>query len=77
MTPEKVGIDAATTALIGIEIVPVNISTWIHFFKDTFSSVKLCASNTHLFKKLKLYNSLKNTFELGVRSKLAMSPMVN
>lgn len=77
MTPEKIDTDVVTTALIGIGIVPVNVSTWIHFLKDNFSSFKLWASNTHLFKKLKLYNSLKNTFDLGVRDKLAMSPVIN
>lgn len=42
MVPKEVDIDVATTALINVEILPGNMSTWIHLFKDNFSSIELC-----------------------------------
>lgn len=49
MTPEKVDIDVTTTTLIDVEFLPGKMSTWIHLFKDNFSSVELSASKW-LFK---------------------------
>lgn len=48
--------------------------TWIHLFKNKVISIELCNSNEWLFKKLKLYYSLKTTFELGVKSTLVKCP---
>ena len=62
MTPEKVDIVTAKTALTAVKILPGKMSTWIHLFKDNFSSAELYTTNRWLFKKLKLYHSLKKTF---------------
>lgn len=74
MSPEEVDIDVATPVLIGDEILPSKMSTWIHLFEDHFCSIGLWASNKQHLKKLKLYLGLKKTFELGVKFKLVKCP---
>lgn len=63
MTPEKIDIEITTTALMGFEMYLIKYPHEFTSLKIISVVLKLCTSNRHLFKKLKLYNSLKNIFE--------------